>query len=48
LTSALDSEWSASRPGRFTPRERNTVTHWIGGWVDPRSCPDAVGEEKNS
>jgi hypothetical protein len=29
LTSALvGGEWSASRPGRFTPRES---THWIGG-----------------
>jgi hypothetical protein len=34
LTSALDgSEWSASRPGRFTPRERVPGTNWIGGWV---------------
>jgi hypothetical protein len=32
LTSALDgSEWSASRPGRFTPMERAPGTHWIGG-----------------
>jgi hypothetical protein len=32
LTSALvGCEWSASRPGRFTPG-----THLIGGWVDPR------------
>jgi hypothetical protein len=38
LTSALDGgEWSASRPGRFTPRERNPGTHWIGGWVGPRA-----------
>jgi hypothetical protein len=28
-------EWSASSPGRFTPRERASGTHWIGGWVDP-------------
>jgi hypothetical protein len=29
LTSALvGGEWSASRPGRFTPS-----THWIGGWA---------------
>jgi hypothetical protein len=28
LTSALDGdEWSASRPGRFTPRERARGTH---------------------
>jgi hypothetical protein len=34
LISALDGgEWSASRPGRFTPRERVRGTHWIGGWV---------------
>jgi hypothetical protein len=38
LTSALDGcEWSASRPGRFTPRERDPGTHWIGGWVGPRA-----------
>jgi hypothetical protein len=35
-------EWSASRPGRFTPRERAPVTHWIGGWVGPRAGLDAV------
>jgi hypothetical protein len=29
-------EWSASRPGRFTPEERASGTHLIGGWVDPR------------
>jgi hypothetical protein len=43
LTSALDGgEWSASRPGRFTPRERPLGTHWIGGWVGPRAVLDAV------
>jgi hypothetical protein len=32
LTLALDGgEWSASRPGHFTPS-----THSIGDWVDPR------------
>jgi hypothetical protein len=37
LTSTLAvGEWSASRPGRFTPEERAPGTHWIGGWVDPR------------
>jgi hypothetical protein len=45
LTSALDGgEWSASRPGRFTPRERVPGTHWIGGWLGPR----AVLAEKDS
>jgi hypothetical protein len=27
----VGGEWSASHPGRFTPR-----THWLGGWVGPR------------
>jgi hypothetical protein len=37
-TSALaEGEWSASRPGRFILEERNPGTHWIGGWVDPRT-----------
>jgi len=43
LTSALDGgEWSASRPGRFTTRERAPCIHWIGGWVGPRAVLDAV------
>jgi hypothetical protein len=34
LTSVLDGgEWSASRPGRFTLRERAPASHWIEGWV---------------
>jgi hypothetical protein len=45
LTSALDGgKWSASRPGRFTHRERAPGTNCIGRWVSPR----AGGEEKNS
>jgi hypothetical protein len=47
LISALDGgEWSASRPGRFTPRERAPRTHWIGDWVDSRAVLDAVVERK--
>jgi len=42
LTSALDGrELSASRPCRFTPRERSPGTHWIEGWVGPRAGLDA-------
>jgi hypothetical protein len=38
LTSALDGgEWSASRPGRFTPGKRALRNHWMGGWVDPNA-----------
>jgi hypothetical protein len=39
-------EWSASRPGGFTPRERAPSTHWIGGWVGPRAGLDAVVRRK--
>jgi hypothetical protein len=47
VTSALDGgEWSASRPGRFTPRERAPGTHWIGGWVGSRAVVDAVMKRK--
>jgi hypothetical protein len=47
LTSALDGgEWSASRPGRFTPVEIAPGSHWIGGWVGPRTGLDAVEKRK--
>jgi hypothetical protein len=43
LTSALDGgKWSATRSGRFTPKERAADIHCIGGWVDPRDGLDAV------
>jgi hypothetical protein len=43
LTSALDGgEWSASRPGRFTSRERAPGIHGIGGWLGPRAVLDTV------
>jgi hypothetical protein len=45
--SALDGgEWSVSRPGRFTPRERAPGTHCIGGWMGPRAGLDAVVRRK--
>jgi hypothetical protein len=41
LTTALDgSEWSASRPGRFNPRDRTPGTHLIEGWVGQSVCGD--------
>jgi hypothetical protein len=44
LTSALvGDEWSPSLPGRFTPGERASGTHWIGGWMGPKTGLDAVG-----
>jgi hypothetical protein len=49
LTSALaGGEWSALRPGHFTPEERATGTPWLGGWVDPRACLDDAGKRKVS
>jgi hypothetical protein len=42
LPSALaGGEWSASRPGCFTPD-----THWIGGWVDTTAGLDDVEKRK--
>jgi hypothetical protein len=47
LTSALGGgEWSASRPGCFTPGERAPSTYWIGGWVGPRAGLDDVEKRK--
>jgi len=49
LTSALDGgEWSASRFGRFIPRERAPGIHWIGCWVGPRADLDKVAKRKTS
>jgi hypothetical protein len=43
VASALvGSEWSDSRPGRFTFRGRAPGTHWIGGWICPRAGLDDV------
>jgi hypothetical protein len=47
VTSALaGGKWSASRPGRFNPGERDPGTHWIGGWVDPWAGLDNVEKRK--
>jgi hypothetical protein len=41
LTSAVvGGEWSASRSGRFTLRERAPGTNWIGGSLGPRAGLD--------
>jgi hypothetical protein len=47
LNSALDGgKWSASRPSRFTPRERAHGTYCIEGWEDPGAGLDAVVKKK--
>jgi hypothetical protein len=33
-------------PGRFTLGIRTPGIHWIGGWVGPRVCLDAVVKRK--
>jgi hypothetical protein len=42
----VGGEWSASRPGRFTPGERAPVPHSIGGWVGPRAGLGDVEKRK--
>jgi FtsP/CotA-like multicopper oxidase with cupredoxin domain len=47
LNSALDGgEWSASHPGRSTPKERAPGIHWIGGWMEPKAGLDTVVKKK--
>jgi hypothetical protein len=47
LTLALvGGEWSASRPGRFTPKETAPGANWTGGWVGPRARLDDVEKSK--
>jgi hypothetical protein len=42
----VGGEWSASRPGRFTPRKRTPGTYCRGGWVEPRTRLDDVEKRK--
>jgi hypothetical protein len=47
LTSALDGgKWSASRPGRFTPKKRAPGTHKTRGWMGLRAVLDTVVKRK--
>jgi len=41
-------EWSASRPGRFTPEERDPGTHRIRGLVGRTAGLNAVAKRKIS
>jgi hypothetical protein len=36
----IGGEWPVSCSGHFTPEERAPGTHWIGGWVGPRTSLD--------
>jgi hypothetical protein len=47
LTSALvGGDCSASRLSSFNTEERGPGTHWIGGWVGPRTGLDDVERTK--
>jgi hypothetical protein len=46
ISALVGGEWSASRPTRFTSEERDPGTHWIGGWVGPRTGLDDVEKGK--
>jgi hypothetical protein len=49
LTSAVaGGELLASGHGRFTPGERASGTHCIGGWVEPRASLDDAENRKFS
>jgi len=39
-------EWSVSRPGSFTLRERPSFTNWIGGWMGSRAGLDMLVKRK--
>jgi hypothetical protein len=48
LNSELDgSEWSVSRPCRFTPGKRVPGTHWTGGWVAPEPVWTLCSRDKS-
>jgi hypothetical protein len=46
ISALAGGEWSASRPGRFTPGKRTPSTLWIGGLVGPRNGLDDVEKRK--
>jgi hypothetical protein len=46
ISALVGGEWSASRPGHFTPGEKAPGTHYIGGWVGPRAGLDNVDKRK--
>jgi hypothetical protein len=46
ISTLVGGEWPASRPGRFTPGESATGTHFIGCWGGPQSRFGRRGAEK--
>jgi hypothetical protein len=46
ILALVAGEWSASRPGRFTPGESTPGTRWIEGWVGPIAGLDEVEKKE--
>jgi hypothetical protein len=42
----VGSDRRASRPCRFIPGERDSIAHWIEGWLDPTAGLDYAEKEK--
>jgi len=34
-------------PATLPPGKEPSHTHWIGGWIRPRACLDAMAKRKN-
>jgi len=46
LLAPYRSEWSASCPGCFTPKERAPGTHCVQGWMGSRASMDTMAKKK--
>jgi hypothetical protein len=46
ISAVVGGDWSAPRPGRFTPGERASCTHWIRGWMGSGAGQDDVEKRK--
>jgi hypothetical protein len=46
-TAVVNGEWLTSRHSPFIPKERDSDTYWIGGWVGPRTGLDDPYRDSN-
>jgi hypothetical protein len=47
ISASVGGERPTSRPGQLTTGETAPSTHWIGGWVGPRTGLDDVERKKS-
>jgi hypothetical protein len=47
ISELVGGEWSASLPGRLTPREKVPGILWIAGWVNPSAGLNDVKKTKS-